>query len=235
MGIGFGKKNDEMTGRSAIDDMGLLKNESPSEGLFEKMGGNAPNVDSNQFDPVQAAAIAEQDAIEKERQERESARAYLQKYNSLSDNYLLGFVGAMVGGLVGAIPWAIASSAGWFVAWLGYLIAVAASKGYDFMKVKVSVKKIWFVAIAVIVGVFAGELLGNIFYIAKEAEFAAGFGEIFTYIIDNFEEYMSNTAPNLVLGMVFGALGGYSALKEIKDETSTIKALKEKYPEDADI
>ena len=44
-------------------------------------------------------------------------------------NYLLGAVGAVLGAIIGTVPWALASMSGWFVAWLGFLIGFLAQKG----------------------------------------------------------------------------------------------------------
>ena len=166
-----------------------------------------------------------------EQRERELKREFLQKHNSLSDNAVLGLVGALLGGLVGAIPWAIVSSLGWFVAWLGYVIAIAASKGYDLMKVKVGIKKIWFVGIAVVVGVFAGQIMSDMLSIAFDKEISWAFSQIFAYYAENFGEYLSLNAVNLVLGLLFAALGGFRVLKEIKAETALLNALKEEFPD----
>lgn len=203
--------------------------------LFGKMESNVQHTEVQSLSPEEIVAAEEQKRIEKERQEREFARAYLQKHNSMSDNYALGFIGALLGGLVGAIPWAIVSSMGWFVAWLGYVIAIAASKGYDLMKVKVSMKKMWFVAIAVIIGVFAGQIMSDMISIAVDSEFDGMFWYVFAYFAENFGEYLSINAANLFLGLVFAALGGFSVLKEIKKETAIINEMKARYPEETNI
>ena len=91
-----------------------------TEALLDRIETN-PDIDRN----------VEQEKTERELQKRAIAKAYLEKQDSLSDNYLLGLLGALVGGLVAAIPWAVVSSQGWFMAWLGYLIAIGASKGND--------------------------------------------------------------------------------------------------------
>ncbi len=222
-------------GSGAIDDMGLLKNESISDDLFAKMESNVQRVEKKQLSPEEIAAINRQKIIEKEKQEKEFARMYIQKYNSLSDNYVLGFVGALLGGLVGAIPWAIASSTGWFVSWLGFVIAIAASKGYDLMKVKVSTQKIWFVAIAVIVGVLAGQIMSDMIRVAIDGEISGRLWSYLIYIFAHFGDFLSFYASDLVLGLIFAALGGFGVLKGIKKETAVIDKLKERISEETSI
>lgn len=218
---------------SPTQDTVVVTNAATGEELAAKLEDDIEHSIENPLTPEEMAEFDEQQRLNLERRQRQFARVHLSRYNSLSDNYFLGFVGALLGGLVGAIPWAIVSCMGWFVAWLGYVIAIAASKGYDLMKVKVSMKKIWFVAISVVVGVFAGQIMSDLLYFAVKTKFNGAYiSYVFSYIFDNFGEYLSINAANLALGLVFAALGGFSVLKTIKHETNIIKELKEKFPEE---
>ena len=223
-----------LAGVGAVNEMQILNNEATSGDLFGKMESNVEVV-TEPLNPEIVAAEQERKRQEQEYQEKEFARAYLQKQNSLSNNYVLGFIGALLGGLVGAIPWAIVSSQGWFVAWLGYIIAIAASKGYDLIKVKLSMKKLWCVAIAVIIGVLAGQIMSDMISIAMDDELGEMFSVVFAYYVDNFGEYLSINAGNLVLGFIFAALGGFSVLKDIKKETMIIEELKKRNSEETNI
>lgn len=217
-----------------VSEMRHFYNQANSGDLFGKMESNVERL-TEQFDPEFVAAEQERKKQEKNRQEKELARAYLQKQNSLSNNYILGFAGALIGGLVGAIPWAIVSSQGWFVAWLGYVIAIAASKGYDLMKIKLSMKKLWCVAIAVVVGVLAGQIMSDMISIAMNDELAGMFSTVFAYFAENFDEYLSVNALNLLLGFIFAALGGFSVFKDIKKENEIIEELKKINLEETDL
>ena len=186
-----------------------------TESLFDRIETNS-DIDRN----------VEQEKTEQELQKRAIAKAYLEKQNSLSDNYLLGLLGALVGALVAAIPWAVVSSQGWFVAWLGYLIAIGASKGYDLMKVKTNMKKLWCVLAAVVIGVFAGQIMSDMIVTATDEELGNMFSDVFSYYANNFGEYLSINIKNLALGYVFAALGALSVLVNIKKETALIESLK---------
>ncbi len=221
-------------GSTDISGMGTSNTESTSGDLFGKMESNAETI-SKQYDPEIVAAEQKIKMLEQERQEKEFARAYLQKQNSLSGNYFLGFIGALLGGLIGAIPWAIVSSMGWFVAWLGYVIAIAASKGYDLMKVRLSMKKLWCVAIAVVVGVLAGQIMSDMISVAMDDELGGMFSVVFAYFAENFGEYLSINAGNLALGFLFAALGGFSVLRDIKKENAIIEELKKRNSEEANL
>lgn len=158
--------------------------------------------------------------------EQEKQKVYLEQQNAKSDNYLLGFLGALIGGLIGAIPWALVASKGWFVGWLGYLIAITASKGYDFMKVKLNTKKLWCMAVSVIISVFAAQILSDIFFILTDFKLQGSLGEILKYYANNFKEYLSVSMPNLIIGYIFAALGSFSAFKEIKEETARLEQIR---------
>ena len=194
-----------------------------TESLFDRMETNSvidKNVDNYGYGTV------EQKKTEQELQKKAIAKAYLEKQDSLSDNYLLGLLGALVGALVATIPWAVVSSQGWFMAWLGYFIAIGASKGYDLMKVKTNMKKLWCVLAAVLIGVFAGQMMSDMIVIATDEELGHMFSDIFSYYANNFGEYLSINIKNLALGYVFAALGALRVLINIKKETALIVSLK---------
>lgn len=185
--------------------------------------------------PVQQTADSEnieyydtQWQIDNERREREAARAYIDQQNSLSKNYLLGFIGALAGALVGAIPWAIVSSFGWFVGWLGFLIALLASKGYDLLRVKRNMNKLWCVIIAIIIGVLFGQILSDIIYIAMDNDSRGDLAMIFLYYKDHFLDYLKINVANLGMGYLFAALGSYSVIRDIKNESTKLKEMQAK-------
>ena len=166
--------------------------------------------------------------IENEQREREAARAYIEQHNSLSKNYLLGFIGALGGALIGAIPWAIVSSFGWFVGWLGFLIALLASKGYDLLRVRRNMNKLWCVIIAIIIGVLFGQVLSDIIYIAMDNDVRGDLALIFIYYKAHFLEYLKINAANLGIGYLFAALGSYSVIRDIKNESTKLKEMQAK-------
>ena len=198
------------------------QSESSSSGsLFGKM-------DSSMADDQAATAGYVKRKQERERMESINERAAVEKQKSLSDNYILGFVGALLGGLVGSIPWIIATSLGWVVVVLGYVIAIGASFGYDLMKVKLSMAKFWCVIISVIFAVFAGQVIGDIIAILTAPELKGLSSEMIKYYFDHFGEMLSLNAGNLFLGLVFAGIGSISVLVEINKENKRIKEIMKK-------
>lgn len=187
--------------------------------------------------PVQAAAPANnveinnnQWQIDSMRYSKEAASNYMEVQNSLSKNYLLGFIGALVGGLIGAIPWGIVSSLGWFVGWLGFLIAILASKGYDLMKVKPNINKLWCVIVAIIVGVMFGQIISDVISIATDSEVRSDLALIFNYYKNHFGEYLKINAANLGMGYLFAALGSFSVIRDIRIENRRLKEMQQNAP-----
>jgi len=138
--------------------------------------------------------------------------------------YLRGSVGAFLGAVVGAIPWAIVFKWGWFVGWLGLVIGFCAKKGYEIFGGKKGNGKIGIVCGATIFGVITGNLLPDLFEFAlmiyRGEIIGAAYSDIPSLYIDwiRYNELLSFTLRNLGLGLVFGILGLSSIFKEMAAE-----------------
>lgn len=136
-------------------------------------------------------------------------------------NYGRGALGAVLGGMVGAIPWAIAYVLGFFVGWLGFLIGIAAQKGYTLLGGKIRKPTVFILAVSVILGVLFGQLLGDCFeigkYILAGDAYGATLADIPHFLIKLFEnpDYVSSFLVNSVIGLVFAALGVFSLFRQI--------------------
>ena len=136
-----------------------------------------------------------------------------------------GTVGAVIGGIIGAIPWAVASYFGWFVGWLGFLIGIAAKKGYELMKGKETKAKAVVIIITVVLAVIAAEyvslLTGLCSYLATDAEFAGEsysvlqVAQLLNYTLLTSSEYLTSVLIDVALGLVFAGLGVFQTIKSI--------------------
>lgn len=136
-----------------------------------------------------------------------------------------GTVGAVIGGIIGAIPWAVASYFGWFVGWLGFLIGIAAKKGYELMKGKETKAKAVVIIITVVLAVIAAEyvslLTGLCSYLANDAEFAGEsysvlqVAQLLNYTLLTSSEYLTSVLIDVALGLVFAGLGVFQTIKSI--------------------
>ncbi len=132
-----------------------------------------------------------------------------------------GTVGAFIGAIVGAIPWAVAYYLGWFVGWLGFLIGIAAKKGYELLNGKESRAKGVAVIIATIIGVIVAESAAIMVYLgvtwAQEGYTFSVLDVVLTYfytLVTN-SQALIETLADIALGLVFAAVGISSTLREI--------------------
>lgn len=96
--------------------------------------------------------------------------AALQEFETEDKNYFQGFMGAILGAVVGAIPWVLVEAfTGVIAAFLGALIGLAAYKGYQLFQGKVGPATRWLIILATIFGlVFAQASVLVIFIIQLE-------------------------------------------------------------------
>lgn len=138
---------------------------------------------------------------------------------------LTGAVGALLGGIIGAIPWAIAYYFGWFVGWLGFLIGLAAKKGYELFKGKNSQAKGIVIIIVTVICVALAEIVACIamlgIEISKDPELSQ-YGLTLSQIIGTFfsiaaedSELRADIIFDFVIGLVFAALGMGQTAKDI--------------------
>ena len=130
----------------------------------------------------------------------------------------LGLIGALLGGIAGSIPWTFVSYFGWFSAWLGFLIAICASKGYDMFKGKQSRAKIAIVAVSTVVGVLFAEIATVTFDIIDQ--YQMGLGEALDLFVQNLlfnPEFVRAIIGEVLFGLLFAVLGMIGVIKNIKD------------------
>ena len=139
----------------------------------------------------------------------------------------LGVIGALLGALVGAVPWFLVSTfTDFYVGWLGFLVGWAAAFGYQKLKGRRSFGLAMVtVVICSLLALVAAEYGSWMFVLCTDPEWqadAAWYGIpvaqlAFESLImpENFEVIL----PGLAMGLVIGGLGIFSAGKYVRQYT----------------
>lgn len=146
-------------------------------------------------------------------QSTESEFAYEKK------NYTIGFIGAILGALVGAIPWVIVAQLGYFVGILGFVIGLASLKGYKIIGGKVGPRTKWLVIISIILALVVAESATLIIEFIKDDIpvtlenflFALQIKEIYTIVI-----------RDLAVSLFIAGLGILPLFTKIKGEETPL-------------
>lgn len=136
-----------------------------------------------------------------------------------------GILGAALGAVIGAIPWAIAYYAGWFVAFLGFLVGIASKKGYELLGGKETKAKgisiivstllaVVAVEFAVVLAIWYGELSGYGISFMQSVEF-------FLTALGEDSEMIGYIIRDILLGWLFAGLGIFSTIKNIFSDTKS--------------
>lgn len=130
-------------------------------------------------------------------------------------NMVTGIIGAILGGIVGAIPWAFAVYNGWFVGIFGLLIAFAAKKGYELLKGKESKAKAVVIILVAIFSVVVAELGGWVFSLIMEGGTLMESLEYFFFVLSIDGELQTRVISNLLMGLLFAGLGVFDVVRGI--------------------
>ena len=144
-------------------------------------------------------------------------------------SYFTGFIGALLGAVIGAVVWAIVLNMGYVASLVGLLIGFLALKGYDLLKGKQGKGKVAILIVVIILGVllgtFAAEALTVITMINDgelNLEIAQAPLLVLAVLIEN-PDYAGAVGKNVLLGLLFAALGVFSLLKRAGQAVSGTK------------
>lgn len=147
-------------------------------------------------------------------------------------SYGKGTIGALLGAIIGAIPWAIVQYFGYITAIIGLLIGWLAKKGYDLFHGKNGKGKIVILIISAIIGVIIGNFGSDVIYLigaVRDGSIAGmGYGDIpafIAYVFSTDSEYAASVVKNVILGIVFAMLGMIDIFRKTRQETASFKML----------
>lgn len=146
-------------------------------------------------------------------------------------SYVSGFFGALLGATVGSLLWAVILSLGYIASIAGFVIGWCAEKGYTLLHGKNGKGKMAILIITILFGVLLGTVGGE----ALSLVVAIMGGELPGYTLGDVPmmilflildgEFIKAVAGNIVMGIVFAALGVFSILRNTKEEVSETKVI----------
>lgn len=145
-------------------------------------------------------------------------------------SYALGLLGALIGAALGAVVWAIVLNLGYVAALVGLLIGWLADKGYDLLHGKQGKGKVVILVIAVIFGVLLGTFGADAFTLftmingGELPGFAMGdIPAIILALLLDDAEYRGAMTSNILMGLLFAALGVFALLRKTGKDVSGTK------------
>ena len=146
------------------------------------------------------------------------------KKDSDTGNYVTGFIGAFLGAALGGIVWGLILLIGYVAAVVGLLVGFLAEKGYTLLKGKRGIGKVVILILAIIFGVVFGTIFSDAVALLMEGASVGELPDIFNFAFHN-NDYIRTTVGNIVLGLIFAAIGVFSLLKATGKEVSDTKVI----------
>lgn len=147
-------------------------------------------------------------------------------YRMEKRRYGRGAFGAVIGGVIGSVPWIIAYNLGWFVSWLGFLIGVAATYGYKVLGGRPGKARKWIVLAAVIISVLLSFVIELVVISMTGINelisrgYSVSYSDIPTYIgilLDD-PQFVGRYIRDILIGLLFAGLGCFGIFRNIKQE-----------------
>lgn len=149
-------------------------------------------------------------------------REAVQQQSHSGNNYWMGLLGAVLGTLVGLIPWVLIARMGYFASIAGFLIGLCAKKGYELFRGKLGRPKLVALIVCSVLGVVLAQYVDVWIQVAIELDgYFFSFGEltsITTQLILTEPEVLTPFLLNLVLGLVFALAGLWGVFAQTKQE-----------------
>lgn len=145
-------------------------------------------------------------------------------------HYITGLLGALAGSVLGAVVWAIVLSIGYIASIVGLLIGFLAEKGYDLARGKQGKGKVVILVFAVVFGVLLGNLGAEAFTVFSMIQggelpgIAVGDIPLLIWLVLSEDaEYRGYLIKNVLMGLLFAALGVFALLRQAGKDVSGVK------------
>ena len=155
---------------------------------------------------------------------RDISAADQAKKDSDTGNYVSGFLGAFLGAALGGIVWGLILLIGYVASVVGLLIGFLAERGYTLLKGKKGIGKVIILIFAIIFGVVFGTLFSDVVTLLMEGFSFGDLSEVFSLLFDN-DDYVRTTIGNIIMGLIFAALGVFGLLRAAGKEVADTKVI----------
>lgn len=146
----------------------------------------------------------------------------VQQQSRSGNSYWMGLLGAVVGTLVGLIPWIVIARMGYFASIFGFLIGLCAKKGYEICRGKLGRGKLVILIVCAVVGIVFAEYIDIWLQVASELTgYGLGFGQMTAFttaLILQESAVLTEFLVNAGLGLLFAMLGLYGVFAQTKEE-----------------
>ena len=137
-------------------------------------------------------------------------------------NYWMGLLGAVLGTLVGLIPWIIIARMGYFASIFGFLIGLCAKKGYELCRGKLGRPKLGILIACAVLGILFAEYIDIWLQVSAELTgYGLSFGQMTTFttaLILQEPAVLTEFLVNAGLGLLFAMLGLWGVFAQTKEE-----------------
>lgn len=152
-----------------------------------------------------------------------SVQERLREHEEAPNNYLKGFVGAVIGALLGSLLWILISSLGYIAAIGGLAIAFLSIKGYTLMKGKTTRFAGLVIIIICIITVLAAQLISldlELYNLLIDDGYDITFFDVLpvTFELASDPEIIGGFTTDTLLGIAFLLAGSYGLLKQFFHE-----------------
>lgn len=174
------------------------------DGIAHQMHASCANTLS-ETQPAAEALQPEEEEYEEQAApaKRNKAEKSRSKTDDESKHYALGFLGALLGAIAGAIPWAIVTWFGFFVGWIGIIIALLSRFGFERFGGKRGAGKFIIIVLTSLLGILLGEFSSEaayMYYQIKQGIVSISILEWFQYMFTQ-KDYLFSLAINLGSGI----------------------------------
>ncbi len=139
-------------------------------------------------------------------------------------SYLGGFLGAIIGATLGGILWGLVLFIGYVASIIGFVIGWLAEMGYTLLHGKKGIVESIILGFAVIFGVLFGTIFSQSITLVKEGFEVGELPKLFSLLFQD-SKYVMASLFDIILGLVFAALGAFSLIKGAGKKGSKTKVI----------